>query len=95
MKNSKRIEIAKEFISLHKNDDVYDWFAMLPGTANSDEDKYSQVYYRLEDGTYGDVTDNTEYDDDGEIVAEPTEFKIEISRFDSKSGNPITYEWSA
>jgi hypothetical protein len=89
MENSKKIEIAKEFVALHKNNNIDDWVLRC-----ADKDQaHIIVYRRLVDGVYGEVRDNAEYDDDGEIEVEATEFEIEIGRFDSKSGNPVIFEW--
>lgn len=93
MKDSEKIEIAKRFVSLHKNDDLEDWFAK-PWRYRSDNDMYLQVFNRLQDDDYGFVTElNGEYDDDGEVVKEATKFEIEISQSQTKSGHTELFWW--
>ena len=89
--SNKQIQIAKDFISNHKNDNAEDWFLQCqPGT---DDEQYLEIYAKLEGGTFGECRDNAEFDEDGELIKEATEFEIEISGFESKSGNPIIFEW--
>ncbi len=83
------MQIVEEFVALHKINNILDW---EPVGVDS-QDKLLRMYDRLMMGDYGDVRDNGTYNDSGEIVEPPTEFEIEISAHDSKTGNPVIFEW--
>lgn len=89
MNREQKIVVAKDFISLHKNNSVSYW----PPFGIDDNDKYLTIFNNLCGGQYGECRDNGEVDDEGNTVTEPTEFEIEIGGFDSKSGNPIIFNW--
>jgi hypothetical protein len=72
----KRIEIGKDFVSMHKSP-INQWTEYLqhPTMAETD-DIYELIYYKLKDGVYGSVADIGN-----------GEFETEISLFESKSGH--------
>ena len=78
MNDSEKIEVAKEFIALHKNPDVNDWNPI----GQSDNKKFLEIFSNLEQGIYGNL------EDDG-----MGNWMVEIGSHESKSGNPITFEW--
>jgi len=82
MTNSQKIETAKHFILSHKNNNAEDWF--LQCQHGTDKDQYLEIYSKLEGGEFGEVTT----DDWGD-------FRIEISSHNSKTGNPIIFEWES
>lgn len=93
MEPQKKIEIAKDLIALDKIDNVDDWSLVFKFKVMTDDEKHLFIYDRLVDGEYGEVRDNTEYDDDGEIIKPATEFEIEVGRLHSKTGSPVIFEW--
>lgn len=72
MTNSKKVEIAKSFVGMHKDSDIENWCLTFIG---SDEQKLELIYDHLVDGVYGEV--RPEGSDD---------LQIEIGGFQSKSG---------
>jgi len=88
LSNDQKIEIAKDFVSQHKNDNVIEW---QPNFGNGDH-AYLSIFSLLENGMYGNITDNGEYNKDCEYT-EPTEWQVEIIGFEHKSGNPYVFEW--
>ena len=91
MQDSIKIETAKDFIANHKK-------SIQEYHADNDDAQWLEVYNKLRCGVFGEYTDNTEYgeeDENGEypLIKEATECEIEISRFDTKSGNPVIFRW--
>jgi hypothetical protein len=81
--NSQKIEIAKSFERLHKTP-LSLW--STDKDYESDNERYLSVYENLIMGVYGDCYGvNAEYDEDGELIAEATEFEVEVARFESSS----------
>jgi hypothetical protein len=78
---SKKISIAKEFISLHKDSDLED--LMTGRGLYNDDAKLLAIYHELVGGVYGEVSE-TDWEH---------EMEIEISGFESKSGNPIMFNF--
>jgi hypothetical protein len=80
----EKIEIAKDYIKNHKNTDIWGWAeqsnALTAG--NPENNILLNVYDKLMSGDFGEVKEN-DYD----------EYEIEISGHESKSGNPIIFEW--
>lgn len=89
--NIKKVQVAKDFIANHKNNNVDDWF--LRCSASTNNGKYLQIYDNLESGLFGECRGNAEFNDDCELVKEASEFEVEISDHESKTGNPIIFEW--
>ena len=79
MTNLEKIELAKDFIQLHKDNQFQSW---IPEKM-SEEKLLLKVFSNLKNGLYGDVTSDAEYDDDGKIT---TMYQIEIGSHESKSG---------
>ena len=80
--DSQKIEIAKNFAKLHKTP-----FAVWTPDKDylSDNERYLAVYENLIIGVYGDCYGlNAEYDEDGDLINEATEFEVEVDRFESK-----------
>ena len=80
-KNSQKIEIAKNFEELHQTP-----FAMWTPDMEypSDDDRYLAIYENLIIGVYGDCYGvNAEYDEDGELINEATEYEVQVDRFES------------
>jgi len=71
-----RIQLAKDFVSMHKNANIDDWQPLYI-FGNS---KYLAIYHNLIDGVYG----NTGSDDEDRAV--------EISSHESKTGNSILFD---
>ncbi len=81
--DSQKIEIAKSFEQLHKTP-LSLWSA--DKEYESDNERYLAVYDNLIMGVYGDCYGvNAEYDEEGELIAEATEFEVEVARFESSS----------
>lgn len=91
MNNSHEKQVVTDFISLHRNSDIKDWF--LQCRSYTDNDKYLEIYAKLIGGVFGFPVDDAQYNDDGEIIKAATEYSVEISGFESKSGNPIIFTW--
>jgi len=80
--DSQKIEIAKNFAMLHQTP-VAVWTPDKDYL--SDDERYLAVYDNLIIGVYGDCYGiNAEYDEEGELIAEATEFEVEVDRFESK-----------
>lgn len=80
--------IGKNFVELHKDNEVNNWVA----GGNSDNDKYLEIYYRLAAHDFGEVVVdeyNDEYNNDDNVI----DCTIQISSHDSKSGIPILFEF--
>tara|TARA_R100000654_G_scaffold116_1_gene459 strand:- start:155 stop:433 length:279 start_codon:yes stop_codon:yes gene_type:complete len=78
--NSEKIQIAKDFVSLHKHD-IEAW---SPLNLHADQ-KYLQIYQNLVNSVYG----GEEYYDSGEGYLC---LEVEISQFDSMSGHTHHFE---
>ncbi len=77
----QKIEIAKNFAKLHETP-----FAVWTPDKDyqSDDERYLAVYENLIIGVYGDCYGlNAEYDDEGNLINEATEFEVEVDRFES------------
>ncbi|MEY3880072.1 MAG: hypothetical protein RIQ94_867 [Pseudomonadota bacterium] len=81
--DNKKIEIAKNFARLHETP----FAAWTPDKDYlSDDERYLAVYDNLIIGVYGDCYGiNAEYDEDGELIHEATEFEVQVDQFESKS----------
>lgn len=88
MKKSEKIAIGKEFVSLHKQNDVNLW-QIKPHT--DIELMYLDVFYNLVGGLYGYSEIELMPSDCGSYRV-PTN-TMEINGSDSNSGNPIIFEW--
>jgi len=87
--NEQKIDVARDFVSHHKITDVTEW---QPYFDDSDS-QYLRIFSKLENGEYGNITDDAEYDEDGNIITKASEWRIEIGSFESKDGNPYVFEW--
>lgn len=85
MEDTKKIQIAIDFVALHKANDILDW---QPVGIDGDI-KSLTIYHNLNGGVYGDV----EYCFDEKGIENGG--CIEISGFCTESGNPIIFEWDA
>jgi len=72
-------EIAKDFVNLHKENNIENW---QPLHVFIENEKLLIIWNYLMGGTYGEVREN-DYD----------EYEIEIPGNQSKTGNPIIFEW--
>ena len=87
MTNLEKIELAKDFIRLHKETRLQSW---IPENL-SEEKLLLKVFSNLKNGLYGEVTSDAEYDDDdGKIT---TMYEIEIGSHESKSGRAHIFAW--
>jgi hypothetical protein len=82
MNNDQKIQVAKDYVSHHKNDDPDLW--MMNERKFGDE-KLLSIYHHLMAGTFGEVR-RLDYDFS-------SEYEIEISSHDSKTGNPVLFTW--
>lgn len=89
----KKIEIAKDYVSKHKDNEIVDW---ATGQYKSDDDDWLYIYALLIGGAYGNVTavDET-YNDHGDIISNATEFETEINGFSTRDGNPLLFRFDA
>jgi hypothetical protein len=81
--DSQKIEIAKTFEQLHRTS-----FALWSDDKeyDSENERYLAVYENIIMGVYGDCYGvNAEYDEEGELIVEATEFEVEVARFESSS----------
>jgi len=78
MKNSKKIEIAKDYIASHKESDVTDWQPV----GSDDEAKFLIIYENMMNDVYGEARKN----DFGDM-------ELEIGSYESNNGNPVIFEW--
>ncbi len=80
--DNQKIEIAKNFAKLHQAP----FAAWTPDKEYlSDDDRYLSVYEDIIIGVYGDCYGlNAEYDEDGGLISEATEFEVEVDRFEAK-----------
>jgi hypothetical protein len=82
--DNRKIEIAKHFIEVHATA-VAAWSS--DRDPMSDDDHYINVYENLFMGVYGDCYGvNAEYDEEGELIVEATDYEVEVVQFDSVSG---------
>ena len=79
--DKQRREIAQELISLHADNDINNWF---PLTDFDHDKKLLDIYYKLTDGVFGTV----------DIDLSEHTAAVEISRFESKSGNPVIFNFA-
>jgi hypothetical protein len=81
--DSQKIEIAKNFEDLYQVP-VAMW---TPDKEyQSDEERYLVVYDNLIIGVYGDCYGvNAEYDEDGELINEATEYEVQVDRIESSN----------
>ncbi len=80
-RDSQKIAIAKKFAKLHETP-VAVWTPEKD--YSSDDERFLAVYENLVIGVYGDCYGiNAEYDEEGELIAEATEFEVEVDRFES------------
>lgn len=91
MNNSHEKQVVDDFVSLHRNSDINDWFLQCSSYAKSE--KYFELYAKLVGDVFGTTINDAQYNDDGEIIKAATEYSIEISGLESKSGNPIIFDW--
>ena len=90
MTKQEQIQIAKDFISRHKNDDINSWQPLN----KFGDDKYLDIYNNLTCGFYGEARClDQEVDDDGNTIVFGIEFECEIGSFESASGNPVLFVW--
>ena len=78
MKNSKKIEIAKDYVSKHRFNNVTNW----QPTGIDNNPKYLKIYKNMMEGVYGEARKN----DFGEM-------ELEIGSHESKNGNPVIFKW--
>ena len=77
--DNQKIQIAKNFEELHQAPcsmwtDAKDY--------ETDEDRYIAIYDNLMMGVYGDCFGvNAEYDEDGELISEATEYEVQVDQF--------------
>ena len=86
---NEKLSNAKDFIQLHKETRLQSW---IPEKM-SEEKLLLRVFSNLENGLYGEVTSDAEYDDDGELVTVSTMYEIEIGSHESKSGRAHIFDW--
>ncbi len=79
--DKQKIEIAISFIQLHPTP-ISAW---SPDQEYVTEDeRYLCIYDNLLMGVYGDCYGvNAEYDDDGELLTEATEYEVEVVQFET------------
>ena len=80
--DSQKIKIAKNFAKLHETP-----FAVWTPDEDylSEDDRYLAAYENLIIGIYGDCYGiNAEYDEEGNLITEATEFEVEVDRFEAK-----------
>jgi hypothetical protein len=82
--DSQKIQIAKRFAELHQTP----FAAWTPDEDYpSGDDRYLAVYDNLIHGVYGDCYGiNAEYDEEGNLTQEATEFEVAVEGFGSTSG---------
>lgn len=78
-----KIEIAKKYLSLHKNNNMHDWQPV----GEDGEKKLIFIYDQLKSGEYGNVNESGK--DENNIIY----YFHEIGSKDSKTGNPIVFDW--
>jgi len=83
----RKIEIAKDFVDFHR----YGIDAWTPRFQNPTMDlnqAYLKIYEKLMNDDYGEIRETKWGEDDN-----PTEFEIEISRYDSHHGASFLFTW--
>jgi hypothetical protein len=86
MSNELKIDIARHFVSkhnLHQFANLTDWMPTKQMKLAADKDQYLTIYHNLINGHYGNVRP-TGFDN---------ELEIEISGFDSNTGNSIIFNF--
>lgn len=78
-KNINMINIAKEFVSLHKENNLKDW---QPFGCYDDNVKLLSIYQNMVNGVYGECAE----------VARGY-YELEISRVDSRVGRSRIFSW--
>ncbi|RIZ65123.1 MAG: hypothetical protein D0531_11315 [Methylococcales bacterium] len=90
--DKQKIEIAISFMQLHPTT-VSAWSP--DKEYESDDEQHLSIYDNLIMGVYGDCYGiNAEYDEDGELLTEATEFEIEVVQFETPNDPPekFTFE---
>ena len=78
--DKQKIEIASSFIKLHPTP-IAAWSPDKDYA--SDEEYHLTVYENLMMGVYGDCYGiNAEYDEDGELITEATEYEVDVIQFE-------------
>ena len=79
--DKQKIEIALSFMQLHPTP-ISAWSPDKEYV--SEDERYLSIYDNLIMGVYGDCYGiNAEYDEDGELLTEATEFEVEVVQFES------------
>jgi len=81
MNNQAKIEIAKQYVDLHKKNDIDQWQPL----DRFGDDKYLAIYHKLESGDYG----NVKYNDPDDLTCA----EVEIGKFESADGTPKNFEF--
>ncbi len=92
--DKQKIEIALSFIQLHPTP-ISAWSPDKEYV--SEDERYLSIYDNLIMGVYGDCYGiNAEYDEDGELLTEATEFEVEVVQFESPNdpSEKFTFEIS-
>jgi hypothetical protein len=92
--DKQKTEIALSFIQLHPTP-ISAWSPDKEYA--SEEERYISIYDNLIMGVYGDCYGiNAEYDEDGELLTEATEFEVEVVQFESPNdpSEKFTFEIS-
>lgn len=77
MTNAQKVDIAQDFVSLHKDSDIDNWQPM--GVFG--EEKLLAIYANMVDGEYGECT------------LEDGFYEVEIGRFEHKDGHAYMFGW--
>jgi len=89
MTNEEKIDVAKDFISIHKDSDVDNWQPF--GLRN--EAKYLTIYTNLINGFYGNVMCVDQVvSDNGDILEHGTEYQTEVST-GTRTGKAVVFTW--
>jgi hypothetical protein len=90
MDNNERIDIAKDYVAVHKDNDVSRWQPLvLYGNA-----KYLVIYKQLINGLYRQVTCVDQVlSDSGDILHHGMEYQVEISAIDTRSQKSVVFWW--
>lgn len=88
---SREAAIARVFIDAHKDRDHDEWLVWTD--EGTKDERYRQVYRGMVNGRLGDVEDNVQLDEHGDVTVPPTRYSITIPKQASRSGKALVFMW--
>jgi hypothetical protein len=88
-------QIAADYVAAHKKSAQEKMIIGLDErTIESFPKELDTIFVNLIAGVYGECRSNEETDDDGNTIEPPTEWEIEIDRFDAAAGHAWIFNFT-